>query len=62
MVKIGENDRPVWVISKKGNYSCFDTWNASYSAPYAESRLVECSLVFNDNSKAYVYSLPGYEG
>lgn len=61
MVKIGKNDQPVWVISKKGNY-CSDTWNASYSAPYAKSRLVECSLVLGGHSKACVCSLPSYEG
>jgi hypothetical protein len=62
MVKIGKNDQPVLVILKKGNYCCSDTWNASYLAPYAESRLVECSLVLGGHSKACVCSLHSYDG
>jgi hypothetical protein len=27
MARIGENDQPVWSISKKGTYTCSDAWN-----------------------------------
>lgn len=31
VVKIGESDKPIWVISKKGCYASVETWDAIQS-------------------------------
>jgi hypothetical protein len=44
MVKIGDEDQPYWVVSKKGTYTCSEMWEAM-RVKTTTSKLVESSLV-----------------